>query len=75
MYKLQIDLETQNDILDFVARAKTVSKDVYLVDDNKHCVNAKSLLGCLYSIEFENTYVVSDDDQVETIFDDFRKIK
>ena len=60
MYKVRVNLITETDICDFVNIANTIKQDVSLKDNEGHCVNAKSLLGCMYSVEFNDMYVCSD---------------
>ena len=60
MYSIRVNLVTESDICDFVNIAITITNDVLLKDNDGHCVNAKSLLGCMYSVEFNESYVISD---------------
>lgn len=59
MQKARIILDKQSDIVQFVAIANTIEEDVSLEDTEGHRVNAKSLMGCLYSLEFNELYVTS----------------
>lgn len=46
--------------MSFVSIANTIDCEVNLEDDAGHKVNAKSLMGCLYSMEFNELYVTSE---------------
>lgn len=70
MYRVKVRLDTYSQIQEFVSISNTIAGEVSLVDNANHCVNAKSILGCLYSIEFDEMYVISDD---ETILNKFVK--
>jgi len=71
MFKVKINLVTLSDIKDFVNIADTIPEEVCLIDNKGHKVSAKSLLGCMYSTEFEETYVISDNDSILNKFDKF----
>ena len=58
----KIHLETVEDAKNFSDIASHVHGDVRIVDAVGHCVNAKSLLGAIYSLEFEDLWVESDRD-------------
>ena len=60
-----------SDVKEFVGIAKTIKDDVYLEDNKGHKADAKSLLGCLYSTEFEENYVVSDNPYISIRFAKF----
>lgn len=62
MFKHKIELITTTDIMDFVNTVSTVSGDVKLIDDAGFCVNGKSLLGAMASVEWKSLYCVSDED-------------
>lgn len=68
MYKVKVNLVTQEDIKEFVNIADNIDGRVSLVDNEGHCVNAKSILGCLYSVEFSETFVISDNEKITTSF-------
>lgn len=74
MYKIKIRLDTQSEIKDFVDIANSIKSDISLVDNAGHNVNAKSFLGCLYSVEFDEVYVTSDDATICTKFNKFRSV-
>lgn len=71
MHKVKISLNTQSDIKQFVKLAQSIPEEVCLIDNANHCVNAKSIIGCLYSIEFDETFVVSDNPMISTTFREF----
>ncbi|MBR4023453.1 MAG: hypothetical protein IKI94_12845 [Ruminococcus sp.] len=62
MFKHKIELITTTDIMDFVNTVSTVSGDVKLIDDAGFCVNGKSLLGAMASVEWKSLYCISDED-------------
>lgn len=71
MCSMKIRLDTTSDVQKFVKIANTIQEDVFLKDSRKHCVNAKSLMGCLYSLEFEELYVECVNNSIVSKFDDF----
>lgn len=62
MHKHKIELVTTMDIVDFVNIAAAQSGSVKLVDDTGFCVNGKSLLGAMATVEWGSLYCISDDD-------------
>ena len=68
MVRLKIRLDTQSQIREFVEIANTIPEKVYLEDNDNHRVNAKSFLGCLYSIEFEEVFVASECENLSNKF-------
>lgn len=62
MYKVRIRLDTIQDVNYLVDVAKSVSGRVIIEDADGHCVNAKSLLGAIYSMEFTELWCSSDKD-------------
>ena len=57
MHKIPIQLETSKDVSAFVKICTALDCDVHLIDDKGNRVDAKSLLGCLYSsVEWCNIY-------------------
>ena len=62
MQKYKIELVTNSDINDFVKIVSKVEGEIKLIDDTGLCVNAKSLLGVLYTIEWDNLYCISEHD-------------
>lgn len=52
----KIRLDTMNDIKDFVKTVNEIEEYVFLEDGDGNRVSAKSLLGCLYSLEWNHIY-------------------
>lgn len=62
MYRNKIELVTTSDIMGFVNIATNESGYVRLVDGNGFCVNGKSLLGAMATVEWNSLYCESEDD-------------
>lgn len=60
MTRVRVNLETQKDVAEFVNIATTIDEDVMLVDNTYNRVSAKSIMGCLYSLEFAEIWVESE---------------
>lgn len=60
MVKVKVVLMTTTQIKEFVKIVNTIEENVYLEDNAGHRVNAKSILGCLYSVEFDELYCCSE---------------
>lgn len=60
--KNKIRLEKMSDVTEFVKIATEAKGDVYLTDKRNFKVNGKSLLGVMYSLEFEEIWVESEED-------------
>lgn len=60
--KNKIRLETLADINDFVAIVSTVKEPVRLEDGTGFVVNAKSLIGAMYTVEWDELWCVSEVD-------------
>ena len=60
--KAKIRLDTMSEIKTFVDIVSTVKDKVYLTDEDGHCVSAKSIMGVLYSFEWNNIYCHCDKD-------------
>ena len=58
--KAKVRLDTQKDIVKFVNIASKIQTPVYLTDGNNFTVSAKSLLGAIYTMEWEEIYLVCD---------------
>lgn len=71
MTRVKVNLVTLSDIKEFVTIADTIQQEVCLEDDEGHKVSAKSLLGCMYSVEFKDTYVTSENPFLSTKFAKF----
>lgn len=71
MNRIKVRLDTQSDVVDFVTLANQISEDVYLLDNSYNKVNGKSLLGCLYSLEFSELFVESESNKLSSVFNKF----
>lgn len=58
----KIQLDTYKDVVKFVAITGALNGNITVTDNEQHRVNAKSLLGMLYSLEFNELWVESDND-------------
>lgn len=58
--KYKIRLDTLSDINKFVKIATAYPGKITLTDGDNFTVNGKSLLGAMYSMEWENVYCQSD---------------
>lgn len=64
MVKIPIRLDTMSDIAEFVKICSTLKGDVKLTDETGNfIVNGKSLLGCIYSMEWEKVYCCYEPDE------------
>ena len=61
-YKYKIILETLSDVKAFVDIVSQYENEIVLTDGQNYIVNAKSVLGAMYSIEWNELYVSSDID-------------
>lgn len=62
MHRHKIELVTTADIVEFVNIATSETCSVKLVDDTGFCVNGKSLLGAMATVEWSSLYCVSEND-------------
>jgi len=62
MSRFPIRLDTVKDVQDFVNIAQGVNGYVHLEDGEGMTVNGKSLMGCLYSLEFRHLYCTSEEE-------------
>lgn len=60
--KAKVRIDTLSDALAFVKITSTLSGKIVLCDNEGLKVNAKSLLGVLHSIEFNELWCESDED-------------
>lgn len=60
--RAKICLDTGNDVKRFVAIATATKGKVYITDGEHLKVSAKSLLGALYALEFDELWCESDED-------------
>jgi len=69
MYQTPIRIDTLKDAQAFVNLAAKLDQDVTLTDGT-HNVNGKSLLGCLYSMEFDEIFLQTES-PVGAVFEQF----
>lgn len=62
MRRYKIELVTMSDIVEFVNVATSETGNIKLVDDSGFCVNGKSLLGAMATVEWKSLYCLSDAD-------------
>ena len=67
--KAQIRLDTMSDVHRFVKIATAQTGNIYITDDNGLRVSAKSILGALYALEFDNLWCESEVDIYHVIED------
>lgn len=73
-HRLRIRLDTQSDIIRFVDLANKFynTSTLYIIDGSgKMCISARSLLGCMYAREFDNMWLISDNEKIHTFFGEF----
>ena len=68
----RIRLDTMKDIENFVNIVSEINKDVYLEDETGLKVSAKSILGALYTMEWNHIYCCCDIDISGKIIDFIR---
>jgi chaperone required for assembly of F1-ATPase len=59
-FRHKIRLDTLSDVNEFVKIASQLEGRIILTDGNHFTVNARSTLGALYSLEWDNLYVESE---------------
>ena len=62
MFKYEIELVTSADVAEFVNLTSQLDGKIQVRDGEGHCVNAKSLLGMIYALEFSTMECVADED-------------
>ena len=67
--KNKIIIDTRTAALELAAITKGIDADVTITDNNGMRVNAKSLVGALYAMEFEEVWIESDVDIYDLIKD------
>ena len=61
--KCRVYLETLSDVNKFVNIATSIEgAKIYLTDSSNFCVSAKSIIGAIYSLEFDEIWLYSDKD-------------
>ena len=61
-HRVKIRLDTMTDATQFVSITTKIPGDVIVYDNNGMRVNAQSILGMLYALEFEELWCESDED-------------
>lgn len=67
--KAKIRLDTLKEINRFVSIVSKVEEDVYVSDNNGLKVNAKSMIGMIYAMEFKELWCESEKDIYDSIQD------
>ena len=62
MTRTQIRLDTLSDVNGFIEEMLKIKEPVWLEDGSGIRVNARSMLGCLYSLEWTRIYCCCDKD-------------
>ena len=62
MFKTKIQLVGFSDVNKFVSIVSKLDGDIKLTDGHNYCVNARSLLGCLATVEWDELFCESDND-------------
>ena len=60
--RVKIHLETAKDATEFANKMSRIDGRATITDGEGHCVNAKSILGALYALEFNELWFESDRD-------------
>ena len=60
--RTRIRLDTLSDVNSFVAVTSRIPEEISLEDNSGHRVSAQSLLGSLYSMEWDQVFVTCDRD-------------
>lgn len=60
--KAQIRLDTMRDLTEFVELVSNIDEETSLTDGKGYKVNAKSLLGAMYALEWNELYLESEQD-------------
>ncbi len=72
MFKIKVIIDTKTDVKEFVEIANSIDEDVFLEDGTHFRADAKSLMGVMYGrFEFENLYVLSDNEHLSSKFSKF----
>lgn len=67
MHKYRIELVTGKDMMDFVQTVIPLKGEIKLTDGHGLCVNAKSILGAVATVEWNTLYCQSENDIGEHI--------
>lgn len=68
--KIGIRLDTQKDVIKFVNIASKIDVPVYLTDGHAFKVSGKSLLGAIYTMEWDKIFCECDRD-IYSLINDF----
>lgn len=68
--KVKIRLDTQSDVAKFVNVATKIDVPVHLTDGQNFKVSGKSLLGAIYTMEWDEVFCECDKD-IYSLIDDF----
>lgn len=60
--RAKIRLDTSNDAINFAHITSQLEGKIVVKDSNGFCVNAKSVLGALHALEFNELWVESEND-------------
>ena len=66
--RVRVRLDTQTQVMDFVKIANSIDASVFL-SSNDLCVSGKSLLGALYTMEWEEIWCECEEDIYRLIND------
>lgn len=70
MHKLKIRLDTTTDAMKFHAKIENIPGKITVTDNAGLCINAKSVLGMLYCLEFAELWCESEKD-IYSIIEEF----
>lgn len=62
MHKYRIELVTGHDMMEFVQTVTPLKGEIKLTDGHGLCVNAKSILGAVATVEWNTLYCQSEND-------------
>lgn len=60
--KVRVRLDTLSDIREFVNTVSNIGAEVHLTDSNNLTVSAKSILGAMYTMEWNEIFCTCDKD-------------
>lgn len=67
-FRAKVRLDTKTDIINFVERVTSVSVPVFLTS-GAYCVSGKSLLGAIYTLEWDDLWCECEHDIYHLIMD------
>lgn len=65
--KVKLRLDTLTDVQKFVEAIQNINEKIEVTDNAGYCVNAKSILGMLYSLEWKEIWCQCNTDIYQTI--------